>query len=542
MIATLHPVQSRSTLLLTHSMSLTQAEQRQLSSNQPGFDAFRNTPSRHARHSASITPMPVAAVKRPGQPDGPSQSMSVILQKHHTSPSLPESRVSASRHVSPAPMVSPSFSRESEPPSPNDPPITSGNQDKKSPKRPYFDYGLSTTTADSSLPRNATTVDVPENSSPFSSPLYAQFTNLLSLNACSFPSELPSPSHARTPASHIISEKDVPITITTSPPKPFFHSQPFWLVLYFCFNLGLTLYNKGVLIHFPFAYTLTAIHALFGTVGGIFLLKTGIYTPAKLSNADNMALVAFSVLYSTNIAVSNLSLEMVTLPFHQVVRAATPIFTIFLSMVLFGSRSSGQKVASLVPVVVGVGLATYGDYYCTAAGLILTVLGTFLAAMKTIFTSILQSPPSLSHQHHSNSLLRCIVPPRLQLHPLDLLTRMAPLAFVECVILAHISGELDRVRLWSAHEMTPWTATVLSLNGAIAFGLNIVSFTANKKAGPLSMTVAANVKQVLSIILAVLIFDLSISFTNAAGIMLTLAGGAWYAAVEYRERRARGKI
>ena len=37
-----------------------------------------------------------------------------------------------------------------------------------------------------------------------------------------------------------------------------------------------------------------------------------------------------------------------------------------------------------------------------------------------------------------------------------------------------------------------------------------------------------NVKQVLSIVLAVIIFDLSITATNGLGILLTLAGGAWY--------------
>jgi hypothetical protein len=67
---------------------------------------------------------------------------------------------------------------------------------------------------------------------------------------------------------------------------------------------------------------------------------------------------------------------------------------------------------------------------------------------------------------------------------------MAPLAFIQCVILSHMSGELEQIRRWSARELTPWTAVALGLNGAIAFGLNIVSFTANKKAGPLSMTVA----------------------------------------------------
>jgi hypothetical protein len=38
--------------------------------------------------------------------------------------------------------------------------------------------------------------------------------------------------------------------------------------------------------------------------------------------------------------------------------------------------------------------------------------------------------------------------------------------------------------------MTPLKLAALFVNGAIAFGLNIVSFTANKKAGALSMTVA----------------------------------------------------
>lgn len=131
---------------------------------------------------------------------------------------------------------------------------------------------------------------------------------------------------------------------------------------------------------------------------------------------------------------------------------------------------------------------TYGDYYFTTSGFLLTLLGTLLAAIKTIYTSIIQSSPSSGSQ--PAPAFRYLVPPRLQLHPLDLLTRMAPLAFIQCVMLSYMSGELDQIRRWSAQDLTPWTAVALGLNGAIAFGLNIVSFTANKKAGPLSMTVA----------------------------------------------------
>lgn len=53
------------------------------------------------------------------------------------------------------------------------------------------------------------------------------------------------------------------------------------------------------------------------------------------------------------------------------------------------------------------------------------------------------------------------------------------------------------------------------------------------------MTVAANVKQVLTIVLAVMIFHLSINLTNLFGITLTLIGGALYAKVEFDQRNAK---
>ena len=100
---------------------------------------------------------------------------------------------------------------------------------------------------------------------------------------------------------------------------------------------------------------------------------------------------------------------------------------------------------------------TFGDYYFTTWGLFLTLFGTFLASIKTVFTNILQSPaPSQSQSPHPNSASPASTstssssstPIRLQLHPLDLLTRMSPLAFIQCVFFAMLTGELDRVRAY----------------------------------------------------------------------------------------------
>lgn len=97
-------------------------------------------------------------------------------------------------------------------------------------------------------------------------------------------------------------------------PHNFRDSQLFWLGLYFAFNLGLTLFNKGVLLRFPFPYTLTALHALCGSIGGYVLLENGVFVPARLGTRETVALVAFSMLYAINIVVSNMSLHLVTVP------------------------------------------------------------------------------------------------------------------------------------------------------------------------------------------------------------------------------------
>ena len=110
------------------------------------------------------------------------------------------------------------------------------------------------------------------------------------------------------------------------PAKPLrnvYDSQLFWLGLYFAFNLGLTLFNKGVLLRFPFPYTLTALHALCGSIGRHILLENGVFKRARLGTKETAGLVAFSVLYAINIVVSNISLHLVTVPVREYIYIET---------------------------------------------------------------------------------------------------------------------------------------------------------------------------------------------------------------------------
>lgn len=254
--------------------------------------------------------------------------------------------------------------------------------------------------------------------------------------------------------------------------------------------------------------------------------------------------------------------------FHQIVRAATPIFTTVFSWYLFNTRFSRYQIFSLVVVIFGVGLSTYGDYYFTNWGFTLTLVGTVLAALKTIITYKIQTAPPVRQPLKSSfatipigpmTKISALLPRfrryRLQLHPLDLLTHLSRLAVVQCVAYAYLFGELGFVLRRSSYSNTLWQIILISGNGVVACALNIVSFEANRRSGALSMGVAgysyqqsvlrcctepdswlANVKQVLTILCAVWYFHLDLTPLNALGIMLTLLGGGWYTVVEYCEK------
>ena len=306
-----------------------------------------------------------------------------------------------------------------------------------------------------------------------------------------------------------------------------------WIFLYFAANLLLTLHNKWVLsrLQFNFPWTLTALHIGISGVGAYFLLNYYYHvTPTKLSRDAMVKLLLFSVLYSVNIAISNVSLSHVSLAFHQLVRSATPAITVVMELALFRKIHSARIYLSLLPVVIGICLATvdeFSDVSFTLAGFLLTLLGVILSCLKGIVTNVLMVGP-------------------LKMHPLEVIWRMSLPSVLQCLSYAAFFGELGLLpgffhhhhpdKSSSGNRFDSAAAGKLLFNGFLAMWLNWVSFTANKKTSALTMTVAGNIKQALSILLAIYFFGSRLSRVNLIGIIVALSGGACY---RYADRMRR---
>jgi len=127
----------------------------------------------------------------------------------------------------------------------------------------------------------------------------------------------------------------------------------------------------------------------------------------------------------------------------------------------------------------------------------------------------------------------------LALSPLETLLRMSPLAFMQAVVCAMLSGELSEFQRNNPDGPSRMMVLALAGNGMLAFLLNVSSFSTNKVAGALTMTVCGNIKQCLTVLLGIALFGVKVGFLNGMGMVVALAGAAWYSMVELRSKGAK---
>jgi len=301
-------------------------------------------------------------------------------------------------------------------------------------------------------------------------------------------------------------------------------------------NVSVTLLNKVCfsMVDFQYPYFLSFVHMACNSLGTQYVFWR-IKRDDKLGSLSNVQkwlgylvrkdldeigtkyIRLFSVIFSLNIAVGNVSLSHVSVNFNQVMRSLVPVVTICMGIII-GRKFTCHRVLSVLPIVAGVAMACYGDMSYTNAGFFYTVACVIISALKVTAAGEMLTGT-------------------LKLHPVDLLCHLAPLAMIQCISISFATGEVYAILQRPELYLTDIRPTiVVLLSGIFSFSLNITSLMANKLTSPLTLTIAGNVKQVMMIAISTIIFSTPILPLNGFGIVVVLIGSTIYSWISLKEK------
>ncbi|UJR37120.1 hypothetical protein I4U23_029824 [Adineta vaga] len=305
-----------------------------------------------------------------------------------------------------------------------------------------------------------------------------------------------------------------PERILLDVPQGLYHTMAIIMLIVWYISSGATLFlNKYVLSHlhgdaFLLGTTQLIISVICSYIQMKFTAKSGDQTqrnPMIMKNVyrDMLFIGAFRC---ATVILGLFAMKYIAVSFLATIKSSSPLFTVVISRILLGERTSYQTKFSMIPITVGLCL-------CSSFELSFEMFG-FLCALGTNVFDCLQNVYS--------KLL--ISGEKYRYTPIQLQFWTSLLACVFQLPLLY-----SYVDLSSIIQSTSRDLMILYIFNGIFYHLQSISaFTLMAYISPITHSVVNTVKRALLIWLSILIFGNSVTFLSGVGTMLVIVGVILY--------------
>ncbi|KAK3876867.1 hypothetical protein Pcinc_018379 [Petrolisthes cinctipes] len=278
----------------------------------------------------------------------------------------------------------------------------------------------------------------------------------------------------------------------------------------------------------------------------------------------NMAPQAFGKFVSS--VSSHVSIWRVPVSYAHTVKATMPFFTILLARILMGEKQTTKVYFSLVPIILGVALATISELSFDMLGLVAALFATCGFSLQNIYSKKVLNDTGIHHLRLLHLLgylalfmflpVWILTDARHILSDKTLLTRRDP----RTTITQHhytISSHTTTHHLNTTHHTTPpqhhyslppltrrdprTTITLLVVDGGLSWLQNFVAFTILHHVTPLTYAVANATKRISIITVSLVLLKNPITVPNVAGMFLAIMGVLGYNKAKYDANQSKKK-
>ncbi|CAH0555416.1 unnamed protein product [Brassicogethes aeneus] len=278
--------------------------------------------------------------------------------------------------------------------------------------------------------------------------------------------------------------------------------------------------GKTLLNEFPYPMTMTMVQLLSITVlsGPLFNLW-GVRKYVDISWRYYFRLIvplAFGKFVAS--VFSHVSIWKVPVSYAHTVKATMPLFTVILSRVIMGEKQTPLVYFSLVPIIVGVGIATLTEISFDSIGLISALVATMGFSLMNIFSKKVLHDTKVHH-----------------LRLLHILGRLAFFMFLPVWICTDMFGLLkDNTVAYHDYRVV----ALLFTDGVLNWLQNIIAFSVLHHVTPLTYAVANASKRIFVIAVSLFILGNPVTSTNVFGMLLAICGVLFYNKAKYDAKKS----
>jgi len=236
--------------------------------------------------------------------------------------------------------------------------------------------------------------------------------------------------------------------------------------------------------------------------------------PCGLPGKERAMLVGVSVTYTLGFFFTNLAFSLAHASFVETVKSGEPISTVILAYVLLGEFEAPATYASLLPVVVGVGMASSGEAGGSFAAFAATIGSNFGFSARAVFAKLLkrdfaESIPAVSD--------------------VSLFYHISWMGLLALLPLA-LASEVDTLRVAFAEVgFNPARfVSTMCLNGVMYTAYNQFSFMVLSRVSTATHAVLNVCRRVCVIGVTTLFFGTPLSPVNGIGVVIAVVGMFWF--------------
>jgi solute carrier family 35 protein E3 len=287
----------------------------------------------------------------------------------------------------------------------------------------------------------------------------------------------------------------------------------FYIFLNVLIGTGIVFANKSVFktFGFNFVVALTFIHASFTWAGLYGMGKMGFFIPKDL---PHLKLVPLTLCFLGYVVLNNMSLQINTVGFYQIMKIATTPCVILVELILFTKVPSNRVLMAVIVVCIGIGLATVTDNVVVQnySGLIVGVGATSVTAMFQVFVGSKQKELLAN----SSQLLNAYVPQAW----------FALLVLVPCIEPIGLADPSPGTLL--GYHYTTAAVCAIVISAVCGVLVSITTFLVIGTTSSLTFNVVGHIKTILILSGGCIFFDDTMPWKKALGVALSMSGIGWY--------------